>query len=175
MRDRRPAAGDHHEYYSPYVALVPDGDIVETLAKQGEENRLLLESVPAERETYRYAPGKWSLREVVGHLMDTEWVFGFRSLWIARGADAGQPAMDQDAWAGTSNAGERDLAELAADWTALRANTVRLFRSYDDAAWARVGTASGYEVRVGALPWLIAGHELHHRSLLLRDYLEGLK
>jgi len=79
--------------------------------------------------------------------------------------------MDQDAWAAQSGVGAISLKELAADWQALRTATLRLFRSYDDEAWMRVGTASGYEVRVAALPWMIAGHELHHRALLGEHYL----
>ncbi len=111
------------------------------------------------------------MREVVGHLIDTERVFAFRSLWIARAAEEGLPSMDQDEWGGTSNAGERILADLAEEWRAVRKSSVQLFRSFDEEAWMQLGVASGREFRVRAFPWIVAGHELHHRALLISDYL----
>lgn len=173
MRELRPDPSDYHEYYHTYVKLVADGDIAETLASQWTETQTLLASVPTDREEYRYAPGKWSLREVVGHLLDVERLFAFRSLWFARAADEPLPAMDQDAWAEISNAGRRPLEDLSAEWAAARASNIRLFRSFDEDSWMRVGTASGFRVRVRALPWMLAGHELHHRTLIVRDYLGG--
>ena len=173
MRHHRPDAADYFEYYERYVALVPNGDITETLADQWDETENLLASVPAEKEEFRYAPGKWSLREVVGHLIDTERVFAFRSLWIARAAEGEMPSMDQDEWAKTSGAGTRMLADLTDEWRTLRASNIQLFRSFDDEAWMRVGVASGFEFKVRTFPWIIAGHELHHRALLKRDYLGG--
>jgi uncharacterized damage-inducible protein DinB len=173
MRDTRPEAADYNQYYRGYVDLVPDGDIVETLGSQWAQTRALLDSVPADREEYRYAPGKWSLREVVGHLIDVERLFAFRSLWIARAAEDAQPGMDQDAWAALSNAGGRPLADLTNEWAGLRNTNLDLFGSFDDEAWMRTGVASGFEVRMRALPWIVAGHELYHRALLKRDYLEG--
>ncbi len=171
MRRQRPEAADYNEYYRKYVDLVADGDIVATLSDQWAETEALLSSVPTEKEQYRYAPGKWSVREVVGHLIDVERLFAFRSLWIARAAEGEQWGMEQDEWVTTSKADARSLADLTAEWGTLRASNVQLFRSYDDEAWLRVGVASGVDVRVRALPWIIAGHELHHRGLLARDYL----
>ena len=171
MRRQRPEAADYNEYYRKYVELVADGDIAVTLAHQWEETEALLSSVPTEKEQYRYAPGKWSMREVVGHLIDVERLFAFRSLWIARAAEGEQWGMEQDEWVTISKADARSLADLTADWGTLRASNVQLFRSYDEEAWARVGVASGFNVSVRALPWMMAGHELHHRGLLARDYL----
>ena len=171
MKQHRPEAADYFEYFGRYVDSVPDGDITLTLEDQWEETEALLASVPAEREEFRYAPGKWSVREVVGHLMDTERVFAFRSLWIARAAEGGLPSMDQDEWGGTSNASGRFLADLTAEWRALRRSNVQLFRSFDEEAWMRTGMASGLEFRVRAFPWIIAGHELHHCALLKSEYL----
>jgi len=171
MRKQRPDAADYNQYYAKYVGLVPDGDIAVTLADQWVETEALLTSIPAEKEEYRYAPGKWSMREVVGHLIDVERLFAFRSLWIARSAEGALPGMEQDEWVGLSGAASRSLAELTAEWGTLRASNLQLFYSYDAEAWDRVGLASGFDVRVRALPWITAGHELHHRSLLKRDYL----
>jgi uncharacterized damage-inducible protein DinB len=171
MRKQRPDVSDYHEYYRSYVDRVPEGDITVTIAEQWVETRALLDAIPADREEYRYAPGKWSVREVVGHLIDVERLFAFRALWFARGANSPLPAMEQDEWAETSNAGARGLADLTDEWDAARASSIRLFNSFDATAWMRTGIASGYEVRVRALPWMLAGHELHHRALLHRDYL----
>jgi hypothetical protein len=171
MKQHRPEAADYFEYYGPYVDSVPDGDITATLEDQWEETEAFLASISAEQEEFRYAPGKWSVREVVGHLLDTERVFAFRSLWIARGAEGGLPSMDQDEWGKTSNANGRILTDLTAEWRAVRRSSVQLFRSFDDEAWMRLGMASGLEFRVRAFPWIIAGHELHHCAQLKRDYL----
>lgn len=167
----RPESDEFHEHYARYIDEVADGDIVATLIAQMADTQGLLASVPAERETYRYAQGKWSVREVVGHLLDVERLFGLRALWIARDAVGEQPGMEQDDWAARSNAHGRTLADLAAEWSALRHANVLMFSSFDDAAWSRRGIASGHELTARAVPWIIAGHELHHRSLLKSRYL----
>ncbi len=167
----RPEAGEYNEYYARYIALVPEGDIVETLAREMEATQALLASLPAEREEYRYAPGKWSVREVVGHLVDTERVFAFRALWIARGAGGELAGMDQDAWARASTAHLRPLAELAEEWRALRRANVLMFGSFTPEDGIRRGIASGYEVTVRALAWMIGGHELYHRAMIRSHYL----
>ena len=167
----RPRADEFNEYYARYIGLVPDGDIVVTLAREGAATRALLASAPPEKEEYRYAPGKWSLREVVGHLVDTERLFSFRALWFVRGGDGGLAAMDQEAWARSSRAGSRPLAELVEEWGALRRANVLFFGSLSEEEGARRGVASGYGVTVRALAWMIVGHELYHRKLILRDYL----
>ena len=170
----RPGAGEYNEYYQRYVEMVPDGDIVETLRREMTETQALLASVPADREAYRYAEGKWSLREVVGHLIDTERLFAFRALWFARGEEAEMRGMDQEAWARHSSAADRSLPDLADEWAALRRANVHMFRSFDAPVGARGGVASGFHVTVRALVWMIAGHELHHRALIRRDYLGEL-
>jgi uncharacterized damage-inducible protein DinB len=167
----RPRPDEYNPYYGRYIAMVPDGDIVETLTREMETTQALLASVPADKEEFRYADGKWSLREVVGHLIDTERLFSFRALWFARGAEGDMPGMDQEAWARRSTAGARPLAELAGEWAALRRANVHLFGSLTEEDGKCRGVASGFEVTVRALPWMMAGHELHHRMLIRRDYL----
>jgi hypothetical protein len=166
----RPQAGEHEEYYARYIDLVPGEDIVETLSMQLGETLALLQSVPLERETYRYAPDKWSVRQVVGHLIDVERTMTFRAMSMARVADVSLPGMDPDAWAENSNAHERPLDDLAAEWGALRRATVHFFASLGPDAGERRGIASGFEFTVRCFPWIIAGHELWHRGLLVRDY-----
>ncbi len=166
----RPADSDYPIYYQTYTRLVPDGDILATLAGQHAATLRLLEGATGERERFRYAEGKWSVRESIGHCIDTERLFAFRALWMARGAAGAQPGMEQDDWVAASNAGERPLADLAAEWAALRADVVTMFRSLDATGLARTGTASGGTFTAGSFAWIIAGHELHHRRLLAERY-----
>lgn len=166
----RPASSEYNRYYRRYTDKVADGDIRETLTRQMRETQALLAAVPSTLEEHRYAPGKWSVREVVGHCIDTERVFAFRTLWIARGADGGQPGMDENLWAAASNAGARSLASLAAEWAGLRQDYVTMLGSFTAEALARVGRASRKRISARALPWIIAGHELHHRGMLEREY-----
>lgn len=167
----RPEASEYGDYYKLYVDLVPDGDILQTLQHQLGETLALLQGVAEDRETYRYAEGKWSLREVVGHLLDTERLFAFRALAMARSDDVDLPGMDQDEWVDSSSAGDRPLDDLAAEWAALRRANIHMFASMDEATGARTGTASGYSFTVRSFPWIIAGHELWHRQGIARDYL----
>lgn len=173
MRSERPGAGEFNPYYARYVAGVSDGDIVETLAVQWLETRALLAAAASDRERFRYAPGKWSLRESVGHVVDTERVFTQRILWFARGAADALPGMDQDAWVPASGADERPLADHLAEWQAVRGGLVALLQGLPYEAWGRGGTASGFPVSVRALPWIVAGHELHHRGLWREAYGVG--
>ncbi len=166
----RPAPDEHASYYANYIGQVPDGDIVDLLATQVDETVTLLSAVSPERETFRYAPGKWSVREVVGHIIDTERVFAARALWFARQAEGAQPSMDQDRWAEVSNAGDRPLADLTAELRAVRDASLALFASFDDETGLRRGIASGNTFTVRAIAWIIAGHERHHAAILRREY-----
>ncbi|HSH76338.1 MAG TPA: DinB family protein [Longimicrobiales bacterium] len=167
----RPGPDERGEYWARYIELVPDGDVLETLRDQLGETLALLQEVPRERETYRYEPGKWSIRQVVGHLLDAERVFAHRALTIARSDDADLPGMDQDEWAERSNAGSRSLDDLAAEWAGIRRANLHMFATLGPEAGMRRGRASGHEFTVRSFPWIIAGHELWHRQLLERDYL----
>lgn len=167
----RPATSEHAPYYGRYIEQVADGDVLETLERQMRDTRALLAGVPAARETFRYAPDKWSLREVVGHLIDVERTFTLRALWFARGAGSPLPSLEQDEWAAASNAGGRALSELMDEWAAVRDSGVRMFRGFDAEAWSRAGVASGFPFTVRSIPWIIAGHEVHHRRLIAERYL----
>jgi hypothetical protein len=168
---RRPAADEHDPYYASYVARVPDGDLLETLERAGASLLTLLRAVPREREQYRYEPDKWSIRDLVGHCIDGERVFAYRALAFARGDANPLPGFEEDEWARVSTAGDRPLAELCADWGAVRAATIRLLGSLDDAALDRVGSANGQPITVRAIGWIIAGHAAHHRAVLEERYL----
>lgn len=166
----RPGASEHGEYYGRYIGLVPDGDILETLRDQLGDTLRLLQGVTEERETYRYGEGKWSIREVVGHLIDTERLFTFRALAIARSDGVDLPGMEQDEWAENSNAHQRRLDDMMQEWAALRRANIHMFAAMDEETGRRSGRASGFAFTVRCFPWLIAGHERWHRALLERDY-----
>ena len=168
---QRPVPGDAAPYYFRYIDLVPQGDVLRLLAGGVAETRRALVKLGPDRETWRYAPGKWSVRDLVGHVLDSERVFGHRAFHIARGDAAPQPSMEQDDYVATAGADRRPLAELLEELDLLRRSHLAMFTGFDRAAWERVGSAAGNPVRVRALPFIIAGHEIHHRRVLLERYL----
>lgn len=170
MRTERPGSDEYNPYYARYIALVPDGDIVRTLRAQFSITIRLLEGVRPEQELYRYAEGKWSIREVVGHLIDTEAMFTGRILWIARQPEIALPGMDQDLWTERGGANDRELADLIETWGTVRDFTVAVLDSLPDFVWGNRGMASDSPVTVRAMPWMIAGHARYHRELLKSDY-----
>lgn len=170
----RPAETEYHEYYSTYVDKVPHADVLEQLASGVRVTAKLLETVPADGETFRYGEGKWSIREVIGHMLDTERVFGFRALWAARLDPAAQPGMDQDVWAAASNAHHRPLEDLLQEFDDVRRSHVAMFRGFDGGDWGRTLEASGCTFTVRALAYILVGHEIHHRGILEARYLPAL-
>jgi len=166
----RPDASEFAPYYATYVSLVPDGDIGEILAGQLEESLAQLREVPGERERHRYAEGKWSIREALGHVVETERMFVGRALWIARVPGIELPGMDQDAWIGTGEHHHRSIADHLEEWRAVRASTLALLRGLPAAALERRGLASGVPFTVRSFFWIVAGHELHHRALFRDRY-----
>lgn len=168
---RRPSTTEYAPFYAGYVAGVPDGDLIEHLERQAEKTVALLGAISEEKSQHRYAPGKWTIREVLGHVIDGERVFTYRALTFARGDTGPLPSFDENAWAATSNAGRRDMKELLVEYRAVRAATVALFRSFGEDDFARSGTASKNPVTVRALAYIVAGHELHHLKILRERYL----
>jgi hypothetical protein len=167
----RPGADEYAPYYERYVSLVPDADLVGTLERQGAETVALLRSLTEERGAHRYAPGKWSVRQLVGHVCDGERIFSYRALAFARGDSQALPGMEQDEWMAGVDFDARTLSGLVDEFEAVRASTVHLFRHLSPEAWARRGTASDNEVTVRALAYIIAGHEAHHVAVLRERYL----
>jgi len=159
------------DYYRGYTDLVPGGDVVAQLRKQHEESQALLATISEERAEHRYEPGKWSVKEVVGHLTDTEWAFSYRAMRFARGDATELPGIDQDVLVAGADFAGRSLASLAEEWRELRAANTTLFESLGAAALDRRGVASGNEFTVRGLMYVIAGHELHHRRVLRERYL----
>jgi hypothetical protein len=166
----RPARDEYGDFHAGYVAAVSDGDIRAALAAEGAVAEAFYGAIPESRAGFAYGPGKWTIAEVVAHIADSERVFAYRALRFGRADRTPLPGFDQEVWVPASRAGERRFADLVADLAAVRTASIHLFRSFAPEDWARRGEASGKEVSVRALAWIIAGHELHHRRILVERY-----
>ena len=169
FRILKPEPDEHLPYYGKYIALVGD-DAMAALRAQAAATPRLLSGVNESRAMFRYAPGKWSVKEVLGHVIDGERVFGHRALRFAREDPTPLPGFDENTWVPAARFDRRPLPDLVADYVAVRAATLALFASFDEATLIRRGIANGAEVSVRALAHIIAGHELHHVSLLKERY-----
>ena len=167
---RRPAQDECADFYQPYIAAV-EGELLPALADDAEAWRTMLAAVPPGREGHRYEDGKWSIREVVGHVIDAERMFSVRSMAFAREDRSHFPSFDENAYAAASGADRRSLRNLTDELSAVRASTLALLHSFDDETWDRRGMASGFEFTVRSLAWIIAGHSRHHRRVVVERYL----
>jgi len=167
----RPDATEYAPYYGRYISLVPDGEILSILERQAATTSALLGGLSEAKGGHRYATGKWSIKEVVGHVIDTERVFAYRAAHFSRGDSAPLPSMDQEIWAAGAESSRRTLASLAEELAAVRAATIALVASLSPAQAVRRGIASGNEVTVRALAFLSAGHQEHHIRVLNERYL----
>lgn len=167
----RPNPTEYAEYFGRYILKVPDGDVVEILAQQIEDTVRLLAGVTDQQALVRYAPGKWSVKEVVGHIADTERVMSYRALRFARGDAAPLAGFDENAFVAHAGFDRRPLGDLVEELRAVRRATVALFRGLDPEAALRRGVANEKPVSVRALAYIIAGHERHHREILADRYL----
>lgn len=166
----RPSPGEFPGFYERYVAAIPEGDLLVTLDGRHADTISWLRAVPESMESHRYAEGKWSVREVVGHIADCERVFAYRLLVVARADTTSLPGFDQDAWMDVAGFDRRTLGDLLEEWSAARAATLALVRTITDEESARVGAANGAPISARALAWIIAGHEVHHVRLLREVY-----
>lgn len=166
----RPGRDEYGDFYAGYVGCVPDGDILETLEREGEAAIALLRSIRPESADHSYAPGKWAVREVVAHVSDSERVFSYRALRFGRADSTALAGFDQEVWMPHCHAARRRWTDLVDELRVVRAASLHLFRSFEPEDWRRRGTASGIEITVRALAWVVAGHELHHRRILRERY-----
>ncbi len=167
----KPQETEYAAYYGKYVSLVPDGNIVETLTKQMGETLSAWRAVPADKAEHRYAPGKWTTKEMMAHVIDTERVMSYRALRIARGDKTPLPGFEQDVFIANTDWSARTIADLADEFEAVRKANLHLFGHLSDAAWKQVGTASDNPISARALAYIIAGHELYHQEILRERYL----
>ena len=167
----RPAPDEYAEFYAGYVGQVPDGSVMDTLAAGAKHTLGLVAGLTEARAGHRYAPGKWSIKEVVGHVIDSERVFAYRGLCFARNDRTPLPGFDENAYVAVAGFDPRPLAELASELRLVRAASIALFTSLDEEALARRGTANDRLHTARAVPWIIAGHELHHLDVVSKRYL----
>jgi hypothetical protein len=168
----RPGADEYAPYYSGYVAKVEGDDALAPMIAQRESTTRFLAQIPESRASFRYAPGKWSLREIIGHLSDSERIFSYRMLRFARADETPLSGFDENIYVPAGDFERRSLADVAAEFGAVRDGTIALARSLDPAAMTRVGTANGKPISVRALAWIIAGHETHHLAVIRERYLK---
>jgi uncharacterized damage-inducible protein DinB len=167
---KRPQTDEYAEPYAGYVGAVPDGPILVRLEEEGARSLALYGAIDDAGSRHRYALGKWTVRQVLAHVTDSERVFAYRALRIARGDRTPLAGFDQELWMNGLDVERRPLPDMVEEWRHVRAATLLLFRGFVPEAWERRGVASGYEVSVRALAWIAAGHELHHRRILAERY-----
>lgn len=167
----RPLENEYAPYFQNYVSQAPEEDILPAMRSQVDALDVLLDRVAPDRETYRYAEGKWSIRELVGHLIDGERTFGYRALCIARGDTQNLPGFDQDQYMLDAPFDRIDLEDLLSEFRLVRLANIAMLRTLDEAAWMRMGTANGSPVSVRALVYIMVGHVRHHLSVLRERYL----
>ncbi|UCH82991.1 MAG: DinB family protein [Candidatus Latescibacterota bacterium] len=167
---RRPAANECPPYASAYVDRVGDGDILDILVAQREEMDNLLEGIGEERAGHRYEEGKWNLKEIIGHLTDTERVFCYRALRFARKDRTPLPGYDQDEFVRNGGFISRTLADLLAEFRSVRSATITLFAGFNKDVLMLRGTASGFEFTVRSIPFITAGHVFHHLDIIKERY-----
>ena len=167
----KPDSTEYAPYYEKYISLVPEGEIVVTLGKQIESTLGLIRGLSAAQGDLRYAPGKWSVKEVIGHLIDGERIFAYRALRFARNDATPLPGFDENSFVDNAGFASRDLADLAEEFEHTRKSNVYLFKSLDGDPSLRRGVASDNAISVRAIASIIAGHELHHLEILRTRYL----
>jgi hypothetical protein len=172
FRSIRPAADEHLPYYSTYIGRVPDGDIVDTLSRQIEETLAFLRSIPESSGDLRYAPGKWTIREVIGHICDGERVFAYRAMRFSRADTTPVPGFDENMYVPNGPFAHVSIADLASELEHIRRASICLFAALSEEAMARRGVANQAEVSVRALAFIMAGHETHHVDILRTRYLD---
>ena len=170
----RPEPGEYAPFYETYVSKVKSNDILNLLEAQRLQMAQLFAAHSERDGNFRYAPGKWTVKEVLGHVSDAERIFSYRALRIARGDQTPLAGFEQDDYVRGGNFGERALADLADEFDGVRAATIALFKSLTSEAWQRRGVASGNKVSVRALAFIVAGHEIHHRLILDERYFPAI-
>ena len=170
----RPEATEYADYYANYISKVPGSDVLSVLESQRLQMLQLFAGRSERDGSFRYAPGKWTVKEVLGHIADTERIFAYRALRIARGDQTPLPGFEQDDYVRSGAFGDRTLAGLAEEFGAVRTASVSLLRSFNEEAWSRRGMASQKEVTVRALGFMIAGHQIHHRMILEERYFPAI-
>ena len=167
----RPETNEFDAYYSNYVDLVEGNDCLPILQKQPSELRAVFSQMPEERGTFAYADGKWTIKELLSHLIDGERIFAYRTLRISRGDQTPIEGFEQDGYIENSNANNRTFSDLLDEFEFERRANMHLFNNFDETASRRMGTANGLPISVRALVYIMAGHVEHHLGVLKERYL----
>lgn len=170
-RMQKPGPQEYAEYYSRYISLVPEGDIVAAMEAQTKKFVEFLRSIPESKADFRYAPDKWSVKELLGHMIDGERIFAYRALRFARADQTPLPGFEQDDYVRAAGHGRSRWADLIEELELVRKANVLLFKQFDESAWQRRGTASENAISVRALAHVLVGHIEHHGNVLRERYL----
>lgn len=170
-RTTRPAPNEHPPSFAGYIARVPAGDIADLLRAQVDDTSRFLRAIPDARTLAGYAPGKWTIRDIVGHLSDTERILSYRALRFARGDRTPVPGFEENDYVPLAGAASRSMDDLVREFEIVRAASVALFAGLPADAWRRMGIANGNEISVRALAAIVAGHERHHVAVIRARYL----
>lgn len=168
---KRPSQSDYPEYYQTYVGLVPEGNMEDLLKEQMKTTQEMLSNVSDQQAGYRYAEGKWSLKEVLGHMIDTERIMSYRLLRIARGDQTPLAGFEENFFVNHAGFDLRSMGDLLDEYLAVRQSTIALIRGLPGEAWSRKGIANENVTSASALAYIIAGHELHHQKIIKERYL----
>ncbi len=166
----RPKPEEYAPYFETYISKVPDGDILEILENQCGEMLDMLEAISEDKQLSTYAPGKWTVKEALGHLIDTERVFAYRLMRIARNDQTPLPGFEQDDFVKYADSNNREWEDLLEDYESVRMATLSLVRQMKGDCWDRKGNASGKDLTVRAAAYIIAGHERHHLQIFREKY-----
>ena len=170
---QRPESSEYPAYSEPYIAKVPNGDLIKIMQATHRETQAYIGALTDEQVQYRYAEGKWSIKEIIGHLSDAERIFAYRALRFARKDTTDLSGFDENVYVPASNAHNRSIFELLAEFTVVRAATLALLSSFTDEMLLQRGTANGKAVSVRALAYIICGHEMHHLAVIKERYIKS--
>jgi uncharacterized damage-inducible protein DinB len=168
---KRPAATEAPEYYNHYINLVKSNDVIKELKDQILKIQAIISEIPEDKENFSYADGKWTIKQLLGHMIDTERVFGYRAMCIARKDKTALPGFDENAFVANSNFHKRTLYELGHEFAIVREANMAMFRTFEEEELSQMGNANGKDVSVRAIIYMVAGHAIHHMGVLKTRYL----
>ncbi|MCB0833532.1 MAG: DinB family protein [Bacteroidetes bacterium] len=168
---QKPPTSEYSSFFQRYMDKIPDGDLLKLLRTNLDATVSLVKDLPESKLAFRYAEGKWSIKEVLIHHADGERIFSYRALCIARGDQTPLPGFDENEYAPQSFADLRSIGSILQEMKSIRESTIELFSNFDPSVWTRMGTVSNAPISVRAIAYIIAGHELHHQSVIREKYL----
>ena len=172
---KKPEPGTYPENYKQYIDLIPETDIITFLEEQQSETLIFFRELTEDQLSYRYADGKWSVKQILKHVIDTEQIFDYRALCFSRNETISLPGFDQDNYIAQSNADQLTQSALLNEFEILRSFTIRMFKNFDEDMWNRKGRANDLNFSIRAIPFIIAGHLGHHVKITSDKYVSNSK